>query len=64
MPGIAHGQLEIGSGLQDRDQSGFFDSHIDLGQGDFQHPAFLAHGVAGIDAQIHEHLMNLGRVGH
>ena len=57
-------KLQMSAGLHADFLRHVFVFDIDLFQADFQFAAFVLHGVVGIGAKIHDHLMNLGGISH
>ena len=63
LPGVAHGQLDIGTGGYVTVYTGRRAIHLDLIQIHFQKTAVRFHGVCRIGAQVDDDLLDLIRIG-
>ena len=56
-------QLHVRPGFEAAVESDCLWSQLHIPDAHLQHPAMLPHGVAGVGAKIHDHLMDLRRIG-
>jgi len=63
MSGIFHCKLQVRSGFQIGKTGGHSFIHNDFGQFHVQNASICAHRICRIGAQVHQHTMNLRRIG-
>ncbi len=64
MAGIADAQLDIGTLLDSGNPGCSVRVEVDIGERNSQNPASFPHGMAGVGADVHDHLMDLSWISH